>query len=43
MAKPWHIPRRKAEDPYQVEHDDLFASIARGNPINEAEEGAKST
>jgi myo-inositol 2-dehydrogenase / D-chiro-inositol 1-dehydrogenase len=30
-------------DPYQVEHDDLFASIRAGNPINEAEAGAKST
>src|SRR4029079_12282915 len=30
-------------DPYQVEHDDLFASIRSGNPINEAEAGAKSS
>ncbi len=30
-------------DPYQVEHDDLFASIRAGNPINEAENGAQST
>ena len=30
-------------NPYQVEHDDLFASIRSGNPINEAENGAKST
>jgi predicted dehydrogenase len=30
-------------DPYQVEHDDLFASIRSGNPINEAVSGAKST
>ncbi len=30
-------------DPYQVEHDDLFASIRAGNPINEAEFGAKSS
>ncbi|MEX0679694.1 MAG: Gfo/Idh/MocA family oxidoreductase [Pirellulales bacterium] len=30
-------------DPYQVEHDDLFASIRSGSPINEAESGAKST
>ncbi|HEY2892874.1 MAG TPA: Gfo/Idh/MocA family oxidoreductase, partial [Pirellulales bacterium] len=30
-------------DPYQVEHDDLFASIRAGNPINEAEAGAKSS
>jgi predicted dehydrogenase len=30
-------------DPYQVEHDDLFASIRSGNPINESEAGAKSS
>ncbi len=30
-------------DPYQVEHDDLFASIRSGSPINEAEAGAKSS
>jgi myo-inositol 2-dehydrogenase / D-chiro-inositol 1-dehydrogenase len=33
--------RRVAE--YQQEHDDLFASIRSGNPINEAEYGATST
>ena len=27
-------------NPYQVEHDDLFASIRAGKPINEAEFGA---
>jgi predicted dehydrogenase len=30
-------------DPYQVEHDDLFASIRAGKPLNEAESGAKSS
>jgi hypothetical protein len=35
--------RGKSPNPYQVEHDDLFASIRSGNPINEAEQGAKST
>ena len=35
--------RGERPDPYQVEHDDLFASIRSGNPINEAEYGAKST
>jgi myo-inositol 2-dehydrogenase/D-chiro-inositol 1-dehydrogenase len=30
-------------DPYQVEHDDLFASIREGRPINEAEFGALSS
>lgn len=33
----------KVKDPYQVEHDDLFASIRAGNPINEAEFGAISS
>ena len=36
------LPRREQE-PYQVEHDDLFAGIRAGKPINEAEHGAKST
>jgi myo-inositol 2-dehydrogenase / D-chiro-inositol 1-dehydrogenase len=35
--------RGPTPDPYQVEHDDLFASIRSGNPINEAEAGAKSS
>ena len=30
-------------NPYQVEHDDLFASIRAGKPINEAEYGALSS
>ena len=34
---------RSDRDPYQVEHDVLQASIRSGNPINEAEYGAKST
>jgi predicted dehydrogenase len=38
----WHYSGKKP-DPYQVEHDDLFASIRSGNPINEGESGAKST
>ena len=29
-------------DPYQVEHDDLFASIRAGSPINEAESGGRT-
>lgn len=33
----------KGGNPYQVEHDDLFASIRSGNPINEGEYGAKSS
>jgi predicted dehydrogenase len=39
---PWRFSGAKP-DPYQVEHDDLFASIRAGNPINEAETGAKSS
>lgn len=30
-------------NPYQVEHDDLFAAIRSGQPYNEAEYGATST
>lgn len=30
-------------DPYQLEHDHLFAAIRAGKPYNEAEYGAKST
>jgi predicted dehydrogenase len=33
----------EGNDPYQTEHDDLFASIRKSQPINEAENGAKST
>jgi hypothetical protein len=30
-------------NPYQVEHDELFASIRKGNVISDTENGAKST
>lgn len=30
-------------NPYQVEHDVLFASIRNGNPVNETETGAQAT
>ncbi len=33
----------KDKDPYQVEHDDLFAAIRSNTPYNEAFNGAKST
>jgi len=33
----------EAPDPYQQEHDDLFAAIREGHDYNEAEFGAKST
>jgi len=35
--------REKAKDPYQQEHDDLFAAIRNDTPYNEAEYGANST
>ena len=38
----WKAPRGGG-NAYQVEHDDLFASIRSGNPYNEAERGALST
>lgn len=38
----WKFKGKKAAG-YQVEHDDLFASIRSGNPINEAEYGALSS
>ncbi len=40
--KAWKY-RGANENPYQVEHDDLFASIRAGNPLNEGEFGALST
>jgi myo-inositol 2-dehydrogenase/D-chiro-inositol 1-dehydrogenase len=42
----WKYPsprQGKGPDPYQVEHDDLFAAIRSGRPYNEAESGAAST
>jgi len=33
----------KVKDPYQVEHDDLFAAIRNDTPYNEADYGAYST
>lgn len=44
-ATQYKYPRRGSEDPnpYQVEHDKLFASIRSGGVISDAENGAKST
>src|SRR5262249_45525379 len=45
-ANPWpDPPARLREDPdmYQSEHNELFASIRSGNPINDGEWMAKST
>ena len=39
----WRHTGRGDKDPYQVEHDDLFAAIREGKPYNEAEYGATST
>jgi predicted dehydrogenase len=40
----WKHSRNKRDpDPYQVEHDDLFAAIRSGTPYNEAERGAASS
>ena len=41
----WTFPKGKDKNPnpYQVEHDDLFAAIRRNEPYNEAVDGAEST
>jgi len=39
----WRYRNQGAKDPYQQEHDDLFAAIRNDTPYNEAENGAKST
>lgn len=42
--KPWRIPRNAKEgNMYQQEHDELFASIRDGKPINDGESMSKST
>lgn len=43
--KGWEAWRYRGDknNPYQTEHDDLFASIRSGNPLNEGEMGAMST
>jgi len=41
-AEDWRF-RGESANPYEVEHDDLFAAIRSGAPYNEAEIGAKST
>jgi len=38
----WNFKGEK-QDPYQTEHDDLFASIRSGNPLNEGKFVAEST
>ena len=40
----WRFPREeKPRDMYQIEHDELFASIRSGKPINDGEWMAQST
>ena len=39
----WRHRGKDDPNPYQVEHDRLFAAIANGEVINDAENGAKST
>ncbi len=39
----WRAPRNRSDNMYQNEHDDLFASIRSGKPINDGEWMAKST
>jgi myo-inositol 2-dehydrogenase / D-chiro-inositol 1-dehydrogenase len=39
----WRYRKQGAKDPYQAEHDALFAAIRNDKPINDAENGAKST
>jgi predicted dehydrogenase len=41
-GNPW-VYRGKHKDMYQVEHDDLFASIRKGKPINNGDYMAKSS
>ncbi|MCO6043763.1 Gfo/Idh/MocA family oxidoreductase [Aeoliella sp. ICT_H6.2] len=42
-GKPLNRYKGPRVNPYQQEHDDLFASIRSGSPLNEAEYGATST
>lgn len=39
----WKYAGRTDRDMYQTEHDELFASIRAGTPINDGERGANST
>ncbi len=42
-ANSWRFSEKQRMDPYQLEHDDLFAAIRNDKPYNEAEQGALST
>jgi predicted dehydrogenase len=39
----WRYKTEGAKDPYQQEHDDLFAAIRNDKPYSEADNGASST
>lgn len=41
--KPWHYQGKRGADMYQIEHNELFASIRAGKPINDGERMAHST
>ncbi len=41
--EPWRFKQEGAKDPYQQEHDDLFAAIRGNKEFNEAFYGAEST
>jgi predicted dehydrogenase len=42
-ANAWRFRSQGARDPYQQEHDNLFAAIRNNKTFSEAENGAKST
>src|SRR5262249_31316979 len=42
-ANAWRFALKQRVDPYQQEHDDLFAAVRNDTPYNEAESGAYST
>ena len=39
----YRSPRKRKPDMYQVEHDEMFAAIRAGKPINNGEQAAHST
>ena len=41
--RPWELREKRADNPYQQEHDDFFHAIRHDLPYNEADYGAKST
>jgi len=42
-ANSWRFKKEGVKDPYQKEHDELFAAIMNNKPINDSEYGAHST